>query len=185
MLEDERVEAILDAAYDCFRIHGVRRTTMEDIARRVGLSRPVVYQYVRNKEDAFHRLAARLLQETLERFRAALAGAGSPTERLVAALGAKVDLTLRVWRESPHAQELLGEGVQLTSDLLEDFHAALRRELVAAVEADLPDADAPEFAELLLALAHGLEVHGADPDVPLRRLRQGVTLLVAGLPGSR
>ena len=33
MSDEERVGAILDAAYVCFTRHGVRRTTMDDIAR--------------------------------------------------------------------------------------------------------------------------------------------------------
>ncbi|MFF7636483.1 TetR/AcrR family transcriptional regulator [Kitasatospora sp. NPDC008050] len=184
MFDDEKVEAILDAAYDCFRIHGVRRTTMDDIAKRAGMSRPAVYQYVRNKEDAFRRLAERMLRETLEQIRAALATPGPPAERLIAALSHKIELVLRVWRESPHAEELLGESATLTAELLTDFHTALHTELTTTIGAELPDTDAGEFAELLLALAHGLEVSSADPEIPLRRLRQGVSLLVAGLDRS-
>ncbi len=181
MSDDGKLDLILGAAYECFCIHGVRRTTMEDIARRAGMSRPVVYRHVRNKEDAFHRLADQLLRETLDQIRAALAEPGPPTERLTAALSLKIGLTLRIWRESPHAEELLGESAQLTADLLVGFQAELRAQLTAMIGADLPTADAPEFAELLLAMAHGLEVHSADPDIPLRLMRQGVTLLVAGM----
>jgi TetR/AcrR family transcriptional regulator len=49
----DRMRAILDAAYRCFARHGARRTTMDDIAAEAGLSRPAVYQYVRNKDDVF------------------------------------------------------------------------------------------------------------------------------------
>ncbi|MFI9271306.1 TetR/AcrR family transcriptional regulator [Kitasatospora sp. NPDC052896] len=181
MSEDERIEAILQAAYECFRVHGIRRTTMDDIARRAGMSRPAVYQYVRNKEDAFHRLADRLLRSTLAGFRAELAAEGPLARRLAAALGRKLGLVLRIHRESPpHAEELLGESAQLTADLLQEFDATLRQELTAAVHQELPRADAAEFAELLLALVRGLE-KDVGADLPLRRLDHGVSMLVAGL----
>jgi TetR/AcrR family transcriptional regulator len=51
------VDQILDAAYECLNRHGVLKTTMDDIAKAAGMSRPAVYQYVRNKEDVFRRLA--------------------------------------------------------------------------------------------------------------------------------
>ncbi len=54
----ERVERILDAAYVCFTRHGVRRTTIDDIARQSGMSRGAVYQCVRNKQEAFRLLAS-------------------------------------------------------------------------------------------------------------------------------
>jgi TetR/AcrR family transcriptional regulator len=181
MSEEEKIEAVLAAAYECFRVHGVRRTTMDDIARRANMSRPAVYQHVRNKEDAMRRLAARLLSQGLRDFRDALAADAPFTERLSNALAAKLGLALRIYRESPHAEELLGEGAQLSADLVADFKDTTREELVRVVGAERVDVDAAEFTALLLALSHGLEIHSADPDIPLRRLRRGVALLVAGL----
>ena len=57
---EAQLDRILDAAYACFTRHGVRRTTMDDLAREAGMSRPAVYRYVQNKEDAYRRLAGRL-----------------------------------------------------------------------------------------------------------------------------
>src|SRR5690242_18601811 len=107
MSDDERVESILNAAYVCFTRHGVRRTTMDDIAREAGMSRAAVYQYVHNKEDAFRRLAGRLLDEALAGARRATESHEDLADRLTAALRTKLDLTVRVWRDSPaHAAEL-------------------------------------------------------------------------------
>ncbi|MBF9066648.1 TetR/AcrR family transcriptional regulator [Streptacidiphilus fuscans] len=184
MSDDEKLEAILAAAYECFRLHGVRRTTMDDIARHAGMSRPAVYQHVRNKEDAFRQLAERLVAETLERFTGALASDAPLAERLAAALATKLNLTLRLWRESPHAEELLGAGAKISADLTARDHAVTREALIAAIGAERPDVDAAEFVELLMALGRGLQIESADPEIPTRRLRQGVVLLVAGLDHS-
>jgi AcrR family transcriptional regulator len=179
---DERIAAILDAAYACFTRHGVRRTTMDDIAREAGISRAAVYQHVRNKEDAFRRLVARLLDGALDRARAAAAAQQSLVNRLTGVLTTKLDLTLMVWRDSPaHAAELLGDNARLSADLLDAYDTGMRNVLTDTVSTSRPDVDAREFAELLLAFTRGLEANLSDPDAPARRLRQGVALLVAGL----
>lgn len=71
MTSAPRLDHVLDATYACLTRHGVRRTTMDDIAREAGMSRSAVYQYVRNKDDAVRRLAARLHLQATERASAA------------------------------------------------------------------------------------------------------------------
>ncbi|WP_432092813.1 TetR/AcrR family transcriptional regulator [Streptomyces sp. bgisy100] len=41
----KREDAILDAARQCIEAYGVRRTTLTDVARRAGVSRPTVYRH--------------------------------------------------------------------------------------------------------------------------------------------
>ncbi|WP_432198910.1 TetR/AcrR family transcriptional regulator [Streptomyces sp. bgisy027] len=48
----DRLDEVLDAAYDCLTRYGARRTTMDDIATTTGVSRSAVHQYVRGKGDA-------------------------------------------------------------------------------------------------------------------------------------
>jgi TetR/AcrR family transcriptional regulator len=183
-MSTERLPQILDAAYDCFTRHGVRRTTMEDIAAAAGVSRSAAYQYVRNKNDAFRQLATRLFDATLADAATAVATHDDLASKLTAALTAKLGLTLRLWRDSPHAAELLGVNVQLAADLNTAFTVALRDLLTAAVAASPQTpagTDAAEIAELALALTRGLEAQLDDPDLPVRQLRHGVALLVAGL----
>ncbi|MDN5860579.1 MAG: TetR/AcrR family transcriptional regulator [Pseudonocardia sp.] len=178
----DRIGPILDAAYVCFTRHGVRRTTMDDIARQAGMSRPAVYQHVRNKEDAFHRLAGRLLDRSLADARTAAQASGGVADRLAAVLEAKLGLVQSLWRDSPaHAGELLGSDARLSADLIATYNAALRDLLADTLGTAVPAPDRVEFAELLLAFTRGLEADLSDPAAPLRRLRHGVALLVAGL----
>jgi AcrR family transcriptional regulator len=181
-MESDRVGPILEAAYACFTRHGVRRTTMDDIAQEAGMSRGAVYQYVRNKEDAFRRLAERMLGEALAGARVAAEAPTELAERLAAMLETKLQLVLRVWRDSPaHAAELLGDDARLSADMIEAYDDEMRSLLAGAVRAVVPDADAGEIAEVLLALARGIEADLSDPDVPIRRLRYAVALIVSGL----
>lgn len=184
-MTDDRLTQILDAAYVCFTRHGFRRTTMEDIARQAGVSRPTVYQYVDKKEGAFARLTTRILDDALDAARHAADADGPLADRLVAVLATKLDLTLTVWRDSPaHAAEILGSEAHPAGGPVDAYTAALSDLLTTAIRTGLPHLpadEAREVAEVLLALTRGLEADLTDLDNPARRLRHGVTLLVAGL----
>ena len=191
-MPDEPIDRILDAAYASFARHGVRRTTMDDIAAAADMSRPAVYQYVRNKEDAFRRLATRLFDGALTDARAAAARDGTLSQRLHDVLASKLELTLRLWKDTPHAAELLDTSTRLTGDLVAEFTGVVRRLLADAVteaqargEISLAGADAEEIADIALALNHGLEADLTDPERPRRRLRLGIELLVTGLSVAR
>ncbi|MGW6485727.1 TetR/AcrR family transcriptional regulator [Streptomyces sp. NPDC055056] len=180
-MSDDRTDAILDAAYTCFTRHGVRRTTMDDLAREAGLSRPAVYQYVRNKEDAFRRLVQRLLGDALAASGEAVDARSGLVEQLAGALESKLALVGKIWRDSPaHAAELLSVDARLSADLLAAYDAAMT-ELLAGALRKHPRAEAQEIASILMALTRGLEADLTDPHAPARRLRQGVGLIVAGL----
>ena len=42
-------ELIIESAFDCFRRHGLDKTTVVDIARAADVSRSTVYEYFRDK----------------------------------------------------------------------------------------------------------------------------------------
>ncbi|HYP95908.1 MAG TPA: helix-turn-helix domain-containing protein, partial [Mycobacterium sp.] len=48
---DDARERILAAAERCIDRHGIRKTTMDDVASEVGLSRPSVYRYFADRDD--------------------------------------------------------------------------------------------------------------------------------------
>ena len=190
-MSEDRLGRILDAAYACFTRHGVRKTTMDDIAAAAGMSRPAVYQYVRNKDDVFRRLAAGIFAGALDRARDAAVSDGTLAQRLDRILAQRLSLRQRLFQESPHAAELIGESARVSADLAGAFLADLAELLTvtitdAASQADLAlrDADAREIAELALALTRGLETDLADPDRARERLRSGVALLIAGVAAT-
>ncbi|MEO3778885.1 TetR/AcrR family transcriptional regulator [Micromonospora sp. B11E3] len=159
---------------------------MDDIATAAGMSRAAAYQYVRNKNDAYRRLAQRLFAESLDRARAAADDPNASTrQRLVAVLDAKLELTLGLHRDSPHAAELLDSSTKLVGDLVEAYTRELT-DLVAHTLDDLAGPRAHAVADVLIALTRGLEADLTDPDLPRQRLRDGVALVVAGLtrPGG-
>lgn len=48
---EERKKDILDAALHCFLNFGYSKTSMDDVAKKAGISRPLIYLKFKNKED--------------------------------------------------------------------------------------------------------------------------------------
>ncbi|WP_051819231.1 TetR/AcrR family transcriptional regulator [Streptomyces sp. NRRL S-920] len=155
----DRLDEVLDAAYDCLTRYGARRTTMDDIASAMGVSRSAVYQYVRSKDDAFRRLAGRLHEQALRRAREAAEADAPYGERLHGVLAAKLDLVLQLAGDSPHATELLDGKTRLFGEICGSFTSDLRRLLIALLtEAGTADGvEPPEAADICVALVVGLE----------------------------
>ena len=181
-----KVDRVLDAAYDCLTRHGIRKTTMDDIAAAAGMSRPAVYQYVRNKEDAYRRLAQRIYGQALDQAQAEAVAGGTLTQRLDRVLAVKLGLTQALFRDTPHAGELLRVSADLDrafADDMADLLAATITDVAEEANLRLTSDHAREVAVLALALTRGLE-GDADPDRQRDRLRNGVALLIAGLAAA-
>lgn len=169
----ERREAILDAAFQVFAAYGYRRTSMDDIARAAGLSRPALYLHYRNKEDIFRSGAERYFRDALARMEAALFAPGQSEEAaLIAAFRAKDGDLMEVVFGTPHGGELMDAGMTVTSDL---FQAAERQKIAILARwlstLDLPeDLGPPEaVARTIMAAAMGLKFPGQT----LEGYRQG------------
>jgi len=77
----ERRELIERAATEVFAAHGYAGASIDEIARRSGVSPPVVYDHFASKLDLFRRLLERTRDELLEMWVTELAGQGEqPTE---------------------------------------------------------------------------------------------------------
>ena len=70
--DDGTANRVLDAALRQLELFGIQRTTMEDIARRSGVSRVTVYRHFPNKD----RLLEAVVLREVQRFLAALAAVG-------------------------------------------------------------------------------------------------------------
>ncbi|MFF4257739.1 TetR/AcrR family transcriptional regulator [Streptomyces sp. NPDC001663] len=176
----DRLDEVLDSAYDCLTRYGVRRTTMDDIATGMGVSRSTLYLYVSNKDDAFRQLAARLHGQALARARKAATAPDAPcADRIRGVLAAKLDLVLQLSGDSPHTAELLDHKARLFADTCHTFTADLRHLLIALfTEAGTPAVIEPaDAADICLALVAGLE---SAPDAG-RLLGPATDALLAGL----
>ena len=58
-----QLTAILNQAEELFLNYGIRSVAMDDIARKLGMSKKTLYQYVDNKDDLVMRVNAKLILE--------------------------------------------------------------------------------------------------------------------------
>jgi len=80
---DDARERILAAAERCIDRHGIRKTTMDDVACEVGLSRPSVYRYFADRDDLLIELITRHARALLNRARKSIARHASLPDQIV------------------------------------------------------------------------------------------------------
>ncbi|MEU7892589.1 TetR family transcriptional regulator [Nonomuraea sp. NPDC049152] len=146
---DSANERILDAAYERFLAFGVRRTTVDDVARQAGLARITVYRRFARKNDLVHGVMLRELRRFLRDFERAVAPLPTAAEQVVEGFA----VTLRVVRgHSLLARLLVTEPETILPHLTTGAapYLAVAREFVAA-HLDSPDAEA--IAEMFVRVS--------------------------------
>jgi AcrR family transcriptional regulator len=83
---DDARERILAAAERCIDRHGIRKTTIDDIASEIGLSRPSVYRYFTDRDDLLIELITRHAQVLVGRARKSFSRQSSLPDQIVEGL---------------------------------------------------------------------------------------------------
>jgi AcrR family transcriptional regulator len=174
----ERRERILDAAAEAFAERGYHATSVGQVARAAGITKPVVYDHFSSKRELFVELMETAREELTSRGIEAMSGDAPLEDRLRAAIVAFFGYvedhpaTARVLFTPPTGEpELLRAARRVQAEATAGIAALL------AAERDLL-AGAPDrkrrlelFGEFLKQGAHGLAIWWADhPRVPRRVL---------------
>jgi AcrR family transcriptional regulator len=80
---DSYADRILDAAIEQFALHGIRRTSVDDVAAAAGVGRVTVYRRFATKDELVRAAWIRHLRRIHARLSAATKGLAEPTERLI------------------------------------------------------------------------------------------------------
>ena len=78
-LDLERRKQILDAALQCFLQFGYAKTSMDDVAKRANLSRPLIYLKFKSKQDLVRGIYVDFMNAALEQAESIL-GSKIPTK---------------------------------------------------------------------------------------------------------
>jgi AcrR family transcriptional regulator len=87
----ERREQLLDVGRSLLADKGFNGTSIEEIAHRAGVSKPVVYEHFGGKEGLYAVVVEREMDRLLSRITSALSGGTHPRELLERAAGALLD----------------------------------------------------------------------------------------------
>ena len=176
---DARREVIEQAALEVFAERGYHGASVDEIARRSGVTPPVVYDHFASKLDLHKRLLERTRDELLEMWREHLAGDEPAEERIPRALDAWASYV----QEHPYAPRMFFH--ETTGDPeIQAIHAEVQAQARVALGAILgrepgadnvagsADEEALEMAaEVMRAGLTGLAIWWKEhPDVPRERL---------------
>ena len=147
---------IIAAAFDVFINYGFRKTSMDDIARAAGMSRPALYQFFRNKQDIYEAGATAMLDQSLDVMRDALARPGTVSERIGMAIREGILDMMAQMEATPHGAELIDMKSGLSAGWLDGWKA--RKVALLAPVYDEAGARAPlDGAVLATQLSDWLE----------------------------
>ena len=94
-LENPAVDRLFDTAAELFWRRGYAATTTREIAAAFGMQQASLYHHMASKEDLLYRICVSSLEAFIEEVPAAVAAAGSPSDRIQALIHAHLATLLR------------------------------------------------------------------------------------------
>jgi AcrR family transcriptional regulator len=182
----ERRRAIEDAATALFARQGYEATTVEDIVRAAGLTKPMLYRHFESKQE----LCISLLRRHREELVAAPLShfAGKPEQDRQAELVAMIRAWLDHAREHADATRLLFTPMTGDPDVAKvqrELHAMQRATQIALLRefaGVFPEAEAEPMGEVARASLAAIALWWLDhPDVPREALERVLVRMVNGL----
>jgi len=153
-----RERLILDVAGQVFAVGGFYNGSMDEIAARAGVSKPMLYAYFESKEGLYAAYVERTGGELLTRLQASADAEDPPIERL----RARTREFLAFVEEHRDGWTVLFRELAWGPPLAEQV-ASLRREITSAVQrmivgsvATLPDPDVEALAHMIVGAGESL-----------------------------
>lgn len=121
---------LLDASTRLFAEKGYESTTLQDIAKALGMSRPALYHYVSSKEELLGMLVEQVSQGFAEVLRQLTERADlSPTEKL----DNVVEITVRQRAQHPDQFRILDQSEQVLPEPVRTHHRDAKRKVLREV----------------------------------------------------
>jgi AcrR family transcriptional regulator len=181
----QRRTLIEAAAARLFAARGYEATTVEDIVRAAGVSKPMLYRHFESKQELHMRLLERRRDELaaapLDSF---LGAQGSPGERLPA----MIDAWFAHVEQHPDSSRLLFQDITSDPELRALQHELRRRQRAADVALlrefgpPLPERELEPLGEIIRSSLTGLALWWLDnPEVPRSVAVAAIVRLIRGL----
>jgi AcrR family transcriptional regulator len=187
---------ILDAAFEQFCLIGIRRSSMEDVAKRAKVGRVTIYRRFESKDKLVSALLWRETRIAVAKVEDAVKGVANPEDRFVEGFVAG----MRAVRQHPLLTALLTTEPETALPLLTikgaaglELARAFMAQEIRRARADLglPDTDADQVAEIFARLTHSLVLTPPtclplDDDQRMREFaRRHIVPMAIGRPARR
>ena len=187
---EQRRQQLFAVALELFAQRGYRATTMDDIAERAGVTKPLLYQHFSSKRALYLELVDSIAQDLLTAIRSAVVRAEGPRQQVELGFAAYFGLVVsnepefRLLYGRDHADDLeLGRALRTVEDAIAEAIGPL-------IDAGLDDDHRRLLAYGIVGMAEGASRHfmanrpdtDAEADEEARRLAQRMADLAwAGL----
>lgn len=186
-------DAILDAADRMIARHGLRKTTMEDVANEAGVSRRTVYGYFSNKQELAMASIDRVVKQAHARIAEEANTEEPPAERLYRMLVARVSVRIEKVRDISKSLDSIFSVVRPAYMQKRRQYFEEEAKMLAAVilegqkQGDFGRIDAMETARLFVEatnayLPYSLSLEELEQPGDLKnRIQKMSAILVAGI----
>jgi TetR/AcrR family transcriptional regulator, transcriptional repressor of aconitase len=144
-----RRREIIEAAIACFLQFGYAKTSLDDIAKRANLSRPLLYRKFKNKEAIFGAVYDQVFESRFAVVDEVLASRASKREKLQRVYDA---IAIDTWALISNAP-MVAEFYEACLQVIPDIHAKHERKLLEVTKGLLGDRD---VAEVFMLAVDGL-----------------------------
>lgn len=185
---EARRREVLRAAARAFAEHGYRETTVDDIARKLGATKGVIYHYFQSKEEIFVEIRATAIKEAAARVQAIIDRGEPPQPTLRAIIK---DLISHIFGTVEHhaivereTRALQPENRQRIRDLQRRYERLVRGVVEEGIRQGVfvrRDAGVMTLTLLRCALATAFWYRPAGPRPPEHVVDQVVDQLVGGV----
>lgn len=191
---EEKRGIILDAAWKLFQVHGYKKVSVDDIARKIRVSKGAIYLYFNSKEELFKGVIELNLKSPMDRAREIAANSNLPIDdKLTKVIIVKIGAHHVSLYESSTIIEIVEDAFHIADELMQqdgaDFQAivtSMIKEAVSGGEISLKHSNitSKDLARIIIYSAHGLARYGeyiVPPDIFNIAVKRLVKILVAGL----
>jgi len=107
-MKQEKIDSILDTAKKMFARYGLRKTSIDDVARMARVAKATIYNYFGSKDRVYLEVLHREMDEIVEEISSSVAQKKLPTDKLTTFVKAK----FRYMRQAINILNLDREGIE-------------------------------------------------------------------------
>jgi AcrR family transcriptional regulator len=184
-------ERILQATLELFRVHGIKKTTTNDIARKAGVSPATVYNHFGSKEDLVRATVKYFLTSTAADFGKIFKGDHSFLEKMEQILLYKSDMLGQYQGE--FMQTIISEDPEIRQLVDSDYMVEIRQSIIDFYEEGKrqgyvnPELSTETIMRYMLIVRSGMAAESTlseDPEHNRKMMQELTPLFLYGIMGK-